>query len=851
MPRIDTIDVRGLKAHDRTYRLGPCSLILGRPGSGKTAAIDAVVYSLLGYVPRLGRSESATAALMREDEIAVTATLDDGRTISRGLTRERTKKGTALKSFARASWADEGGSTTEHGAAITALAGANAIDAGENLDLSELLRCSAAERAKRIMALLDVSGMGAEEAAGKFGVLLRQRLARTNPADEHEIEAGEFGDVAAAVRKVAPEICDDVEALLLSGPIGSVLEGVRAKKLAIQAEGRAKVSARAAIEERLQEVNAPALPLAQIRKMHEDAVARWAAAEKALETAKAAADARAQAEAPIPALRSAADEARAELEAAIAALQRAEAVRREVEFITDPPAVVAPAYRQVDHAAGKAASEMEAEAAAIVDPPEIPAPAAAGPLDDDIASVTEALNIARNYELETFVLPDPIQTSGERLALDAAEARLKSAQASPWREVEEIASRVAAVYSDADQFLDDPERLRALAREHGDDVIVREAAVAKAREDLAAAQSRAEAREAEIKSVRASMQEARDLAKKARAEADRLRAEIDAKVAECNRKIAERHAAAVKARAVVVQQNEERRSVLRGKAKQRRAAAQAEADGVNAELRREYESAFADRAAKVDANAQRRKALADEAWKIETAARAAQAKNDRAQTAIREAEARLAGIVTVQGEDLAKIDAEVTAAREAIPLLKSGRERAERAATIHAEMGAIVAEIERLDAEQAAWSGAEQALAQVRQMDVDRRSSGLIARITEFLSAAGRPETAFIRATKAETAFGLVRDGREIAVEALSGAENVLFTVAMASAIVSLRQPELPVVLIEANELGIGDEAGQLFAGCSAISSTYGVQFIVASNLPLNPGNGWTVARLEEAVHVA
>lgn len=155
------LTLQNFKGHaDATFDLGRLTLLSGPCGAGKSSVADALTWLLLGYIPRLGRRLADTSELMRGRAMAVTLTLDDGRTVTRELSYG--KKG-ALTQSVTCAWLPEGARSEEHEAACLSLVGGDDLAAAEGLDIRSLLGATGPRRTQRIQQLLAAGGMDATE----------------------------------------------------------------------------------------------------------------------------------------------------------------------------------------------------------------------------------------------------------------------------------------------------------------------------------------------------------------------------------------------------------------------------------------------------------------------------------------------------------------------------------------------------------------------------------------------------------------------------------------------------------------------------------------------------------------
>lgn len=91
--QILTIQAKSLKSRSFSQGLKPFNIIAGPNDSGKTAIADAVRLALIGYLPELGKTNSATYTLASGAHMSVEAFMANGDTI----TREWVKKGKTVK----------------------------------------------------------------------------------------------------------------------------------------------------------------------------------------------------------------------------------------------------------------------------------------------------------------------------------------------------------------------------------------------------------------------------------------------------------------------------------------------------------------------------------------------------------------------------------------------------------------------------------------------------------------------------------------------------------------------------------------------------------------------------------
>jgi len=847
--RPTAIEFRGLKSRDRTLSLGNLNLLLGAVGSGKSAVEQALQFAFLGHVPSIGKSEQSTGRLMRGDEIYVRVVLDDGRHFVRALRRDHHRTGPRYRMIASCSWLPEDTGATEAGVEITKLVGANDVDATENLHLGALLSATPNERARRITALLDSSGMSPDELVSRGRLLFRARLGSTCPATSAEIGEGDFGLVTAAVRDVAPQVADELGAELRTGGVGKAEEAMSGRKRGTGEDSRSKRAARTEIEAQLHGLSAPAEAMADLRDRRDAVLAAVAAARQDVSAHDSAFTLRRSAEEQLVAFRSLALAAQTTLDEAMARVPEVAELRARATTIEDPPEIAAPVAVEVDANELRAADELDARALLVVDPPMVERPPVVLP---DFAEAERKEAEARSMEAQAtaIVAPEPLFCGPATAAKRAAEEALSLAKRSPWRTVEAIAAdieakselepKINAFDPDVLVMAEEISALRALAKIHGGDTGALEFALGIAtqghQEAEAAFLARADERDKAFGSIEALRTSASDLRRQAIALRKASQDAADA----TNRDFALAHTAAVQSRSETLALRNAERKALRDAAKGTREAAQRKAANENATARSSHAAQVQARHAILARNAETRTNLRAQATEIERAVAVAQTQRDAAAADVRTAEARLSGIASVS-VDVEAAQRVIVEAGPAVADLDAKIKVVEGAEALRAQMRDLLREIDAADAANRAYAAAENACQSLRGEDMAKRSKGLEARMREFLVGAGRSEEPYIRAGKGQLDFGWRRDGREISVEALSGGEAVIFCAAMAAAIVSLRSAPVKVLLLEAAELGSAEPAIQVLRGCEAIAIHLDL-VTVATNASITGPERWTVA---------
>lgn len=790
------ISIEGVKAFDRDLVIGPRTALVGPPASGKSSFSDGLRFAALGHVPHLGGREADTAKILRGDRMVVHVELSDGRRFSRSLGRD----GSALRMEARTSWLPPGATATAQSAAIRSLFGDSDEEAAECLDLRELLEASPSARAARIEALLSATSMKATDLAALLGALLVTRLAKMPeagiPDDReargaliHGLTVGLPKAVAAALVPVLRDAATTIQAGGVPALLAFANEG---KKRATQEVGR-KLSARAELEDRSRGLRAPATTLDTLNIRRGEVADRLAVLRSQLSQALAMGEARKAAEARLKAAEAlAVDHAKVRETIAETRATAARWTKEAEEAVANLPALPpAPVLVETDPKVAKKAAADEAKAKSLEDAAAkvlaVPAPTAPGMLV-------------------------PRQPHAEDRAIADAERAIEVAKADPWGKVARIAEHLGLVgVPDAGRA--DVVELAALAGEHAPDLVALENALAAARsekvaflaaagmadEENAKAQAAHESAVAAWKKARAAAETHRKVAADIRKDArDATQAEL-ARVAEANRGALEAHAAATAEAMAARKAAEAKRATLLRQA----ASAIEAADGDAADLAAEEAEVEASRA---------HLAGQSDALPID----AAGAK-----------------------EEVATLDVELAAIDES-------KREVEGADARKREVDELVAEIQRAEAERDVFVAAEWAAQRLRERDLAARGGPILDRMRTFLKAAGRTEEPYIRATKSATDFGWRRAGAELPVEALSGAETVLFTTALAVAIVDLRAPTVRCILLEAADFGAQGPTEQVLRGLEGCASMIDTA-LLATSVPVVPGKAWTVHALAPA----
>lgn len=790
--RIVRVTCEGLKAFDRDLALSSLNLLLGEPGAGKSTIPEAVRFAALGCIPALGGREIDTARILRGVRMAVRVELSDGRWFTRTLARD----GSSLRQEARTSWLPASTTSTAHGGAIRALFGDSEEEAAEHLDLRELLDASPAQRAAKIDALLSATASTPEAMAAHVEVLAVARLGKldergipSDPAARKTLVSGLLPALSAGVRAALPPAIAATLGELRNKGIPTALERANAEKRTASENVRRRSSAQAELEDRAREAAAPASTLADLDRRRQAATDQLAVLKANRDRAANSQAARAAAEAKLKEAKGTTvdhEKVRQGIAEARAHAERWE--RQAAELQVEIPEVPLPELAETDPKTEKAAKAAEAKAAKLdaeakeieATPAPISLPFDAVPSTDGPTEVyrqrKEAVRVASD---DPWTKASGLLTALAAYGFECAGGPLKLA--GPFRE------------------------LVALAKANGADL---------------------EKAEAELGEAIRALDAARD----ARAAAEKRNAEIH----EANQRDAKAHGETL-ARARQVRAEATK---LRDQARDIRAKETARVAELNRDAQAAYAVAVGERSAKVEAQKTRRENLLQRAAKTREDADADEKAIVAEEAEVEKAQARLDGIGDVEPFDVGSADQEIADLNKAISTIDAQKREVEGADARKRELGSLVEAIAEAQAAEAVWTSIEAALKRVRELDLSDRAEPILARMRRFLEGAGRKEVPYLRATKTATDFGWRRGGQELSVEALSGGETVLFTTALAAAVIALRAPACRVLLVEAAELGDREAANQVLAGIQAVASELD-SVIVATCAEVSTPNGW------------
>ena len=445
------IRIEGLKAHDHDLDLPARALLTAPTGAGKTSIVQALMLVFLGYVPALGKTERAIAALMRERSITITLTLDDERTVTWSMVREA--KG-VLRTACRCSWLDPKTTPTEQAKVALQLLGTEEVDVAEALDIKTLLQAPAAKRAARIERLLAATDLDAGEKYERIARYTYQRIAGYDDAQMAAIDPPEswrdvLGPVVSstqpAIAGAVAGVRDTLQSKIATTDLAATGAWIHGEQVRAQQAHLSKQKAQQEIEARTADLDDP--DPAEVERLD---------AERArLDRDIGAADEREK-----------------------AAKDRTETVERaqsDLDSARTIESTMRDAVRQIDEEDVAALTTELAQLKARLDVPEVLHAA-----DPDTADIDAAMARVQ-AQLDQL---DPPADHRETLAalkrdLAAIAAKITEAKDSPWRKVAVLAKRVETVAGSTTtkrpsvatrKLLDAAEELTQLARHHDGDL---------------------------------------------------------------------------------------------------------------------------------------------------------------------------------------------------------------------------------------------------------------------------------------------------------------------------------------------------------------------------------------------
>lgn len=133
--------------------------------------------------------------------------------------------------------------------------------------------------------------------------------------------------------------------------------------------------------------------------------------------------------------------------------------------------------------------------------------------------------------------------------------------------------------------------------------------------------------------------------------------------------------------------------------------------------------------------------------------------------------------------------------------IESSLERNRQAQAAHDELKAIVDQLKASIARRDVYAAVEWAIKKRREEELSK-SGSLVDTIKKFLIGSGRSEVPFIQSKKGSCEIGWrTETGDDVTVEAMSGAEWVLFTTGLSYAIMIARSAPIRILLVDAGEV--------------------------------------------------
>lgn len=212
---------------------------------------------------------------------------------------------------------------------------------------------------------------------------------------------------------------------------------------------------------------------------------------------------------------------------------------------------------------------------------------------------------------------------------------------------------------------------------------------------------------------------------------------------------------------------------------------------------------------------------------------------DTASGRVRELRAKLDGIGTIVVAD--ELDDSISEKGDELSRTKAAMLALQDAVATRASLQRIVTELKTALAVKEVYAAIEYGLKRARQAAVTDAGHGLTDVMQKFLgTGAGIDHVPYVRADKHKCDVGWREvNGREVAIQAMSGGEWALFAAALTAAVVSLRKAELKFLLIEAGEADY-EMLERILCGIEAIRDTITCAIVLFPRLPKDD-HGWNV----------
>jgi len=154
------------------------------------------------------------------------------------------------------------------------------------------------------------------------------------------------------------------------------------------------------------------------------------------------------------------------------------------------------------------------------------------------------------------------------------------------------------------------------------------------------------------------------------------------------------------------------------------------------------------------------------------------------------------------------------------------------AAAMRTQLQSIIEEIQALSVLRDVLTAIEDALQGLRAQEINESGGALRQHMQTFIDGTGLKRTPYIRAKAGAFELGWIKeDGTEVAAQVQSGGEWILFTAALATAVIALRGGPLKVLLVEAAEAapshlqyllrGIQTAVAHQLLTCAIVSTWY------------------------------
>jgi len=224
--RLTKLAVSGLKNQRGEYALAPLTIFSGPNGAGKTGALQAVMFGVAGYEPRLGKSAEKLAPLMNGDELSVRLMAENGGR-SLAVTRTLTQKNGKLSHGIRVHPARGEETLAQLQARVLAEFGSFPVA----FSLDEFLALSHDRRRAFLFALAgEAGGEPADVVAAALALMPPEAPAEVRAAAEASLRA-----MHAAARKEGAETAHDL--------VGRVVELLKAGESEAAAERKGRHAA--------------------------------------------------------------------------------------------------------------------------------------------------------------------------------------------------------------------------------------------------------------------------------------------------------------------------------------------------------------------------------------------------------------------------------------------------------------------------------------------------------------------------------------------------------------------------------------------------------------------------------